>query len=158
SLKGPQFATNRRVLAEAGPAIERFFTSGLLELKSKLGPVLWQMAPTKKFDPADFAAFLALLPPELDGRRLHHVVAVRHESFVVPSFTELLRKFWVGVAVIDSEKHPLIADITADFVYARLQRTSEKEKSGYPSRALALWAKRARQWAAADAPDDLAVL
>jgi uncharacterized protein YecE (DUF72 family) len=60
--------------------------------------------------------------------------------------------------VIDSEKHPLIADITADFVYARLQRTSEKEKSGYPSRALALWTKRARQWAAGDAPDDLAVL
>ena len=158
SLKGPQFATNRRVLAEAGPAIERFFASGLLELKSKLGPVLWQMAPTKKFDPADFAAFLALLPPELDGRRIRHVVEVRHESFVVPSFIELLRKFSVGVAVIDSEKHPLIADITADFVYARLQRTSEKEKSGYPSRALALWTKRARQWAAGDAPDDLAVL
>jgi uncharacterized protein YecE (DUF72 family) len=158
SLKGPQFATNRRVLAEAGPAIERFFASGLLELKSKLGPVLWQMAPTKKFDPADFAAFLALLPPELDGRHIRHVVEVRHESFVVPSFIELLRKFSVGVAVIDSEKHPLIADITADFVYARLQRTSEKEKSGYPSRALALWTKRARQWAAGDAPDDLAVL
>jgi uncharacterized protein YecE (DUF72 family) len=158
SLKGPQFATNRRVLAEAGPAIERFFASGLLELKSKLGPVLWQMAPTKKFDPADFAAFLALLPPELDGRHIRHVVEVRHESFVVPSFIELLRKFSVGVAVIDSEKHPLIADITADFVYARLQRTSEKEKSGYPSRALALWTKRAHQWAAGDAPDDLAVL
>lgn len=158
SLKGPQFATNRRVLAEAGPAIERFFASGLLELKSKLGPVLWQMAPSKKFDPADFAAFLALLPPELDGRHIRHVVEVRHESFVVPSFIELLRKFSVGVAVIDSEKHPLIADITADFVYARLQRTSEKEKSGYPSRALALWTKRARQWAAGDAPDDLAVL
>jgi len=158
SLKGPQFATNRRVLAEAGPAIERFFASGLLELKSKLGPVLWQMAPSKKFDQADFAAFLALLPAEVDGRPIRHVVEVRHESFVVPSFVELLRKFSVGVAVIDSEKHPLIADITADFVYARLQRTSEKEKSGYPSRALALWAKRARQWAAGDAPNDLAVV
>jgi uncharacterized protein YecE (DUF72 family) len=158
SLKGPQFATNRRVLAEAGPAIERFFASGPRELKSKLGPVLWQMAPSKKFDPADFAAFLALLPPELDGRPIRHVVEVRHESFVVPSFIELLRKFSVAVAVVDSGKHPLIADITADFVYARLQRTSEKEKSGYPSRALAVWAKRARQWAAGGAPNDLAVL
>src|SRR5256886_3377401 len=79
SLKGPQFATNRRVLAEAGPAIERFFASGLLELKSKLGPVLWQMAPSKKFDPPDFAAFLALLPPELDGRSIRHVVEVRQD-------------------------------------------------------------------------------
>ncbi len=158
SLKGPQFATNRRVLAEAGPAIERFFASGLLELKSKLGPVLWQMAPSKKFDPADFAAFLALLPPELDGRSIRHVVEVRHESFLVPSFIALLRKFSVAVAVVDSDKHPLIADVAADFVYARLQRTCEKEKSGYPARALALWAKRARQWGAGGAPDDLAAL
>ncbi len=82
SLKGPQFATNRRVLAEAGPSIERFFASGVLELKSKLGPILWQMAPTKKFDPADFAAFLALLPPQVDGMVIRHAVEVRHESFV----------------------------------------------------------------------------
>ena len=96
SLKGPQFATNRRVLAEAGPSIERFFASGLLELKSKLGPVLWQMAPTKKFDPADFAGFLALLPRTVDGRPMRHAVEVRHESFLVPAFIELLRKFSVG--------------------------------------------------------------
>jgi len=155
SLKGPQFATNRRVLAEAGPSIERFFASGVLELKSKLGPVLWQMAPTKKFDPQDFAAFLALLPPRLDGRPLRHVVEVRHESFLAPAFIELLRKFSVAAVVVESDKHPLIADVTADFVYARLQRTSEKEKTGYPSRALELWADRARSWAAGAAPDDL---
>jgi uncharacterized protein YecE (DUF72 family) len=156
SLKGPQFATNRRVLAEAGPSIERFFASGVLELKSKLGPVLWQMAPTKKFDPADFAAFLALLPKSLDGRPIRHAVEVRHESFVVPAFIELLRKFSVAVVVVESDKHPLIADITGDFVYARLQRTSAKEKTGYPPHALDLWAKRARNWAAGGAPDDLA--
>src|SRR5258705_4441334 len=96
SLKGPQFATNRRVLAEAGPAIERFFASDLLELKSKLGPVLWQMAPHKKFDPADFAAFLALLPAKFGGRPIRHVLEVRHESFLVSSFIELLRKFSVA--------------------------------------------------------------
>ena len=96
SLKGPQFATNRRVLAEAGPSIERFFTSGVLELKSKLGPMLWQMAPTKKFDPEDFAAFLALLPPQLDGRPIRHAVEVRHESFLDAAFIELLRKHLGG--------------------------------------------------------------
>src|SRR5262245_57403973 len=118
SLKGPQFATNRRVLAEAGQSIERFFASGVLELKSKLGPVLWQMAPTKKFDPEDFAGFLALLPPRLDGRPIRHVVEVRHESFLVPAFIELLRKFSVAVVVVVYDKHPLIAAVTADFVYA----------------------------------------
>jgi uncharacterized protein YecE (DUF72 family) len=158
ALKGPQFATNRRVLAEAGESIERFFGSGVLELKSKLGPVLWQMAPTKKFDPADFAAFLALLPRRLGDQTIRHAVEVRHESFLVPAFIELLRKFAVAVVVVESEKHPLIADVTGDFVYTRLQRTSEAEKTGYPPRALDLWAKRARLWAGGGAPEDLATI
>jgi uncharacterized protein YecE (DUF72 family) len=158
SLKGPQFATNRRVLAEAGESVDRFFASGVLELKSKLGPILWQMAPTKKFDPEDFEAFLALLPPNLDGRAIRHVVEVRQESFLTPSFIELLRKFSVGVVLVESDKHPLIADVTGDFVYARLQRTSEKEKTGYAPKALDTWAKRAKTWADGGAPDDLATI
>jgi len=83
---------------------------------------------------------------------------VRHASFLVPAFIELLRKFSVAVVVVESDKHPLIADVTGDFVYARLQRTSEKEKAGYPPRGLDLWAKRARSWAAGGAPDDLATI
>ena len=158
SVKGPQFATNRRVLAEAGSSIERFFASGVLELKSKLGPVLWQMAPTKKFDPEDFAGFLALLPPQLEGRAIRHVVEVRHESFLAPAFIELLRKFSVAAVVVESDKHPLIADLTSDFVYARLQRTSAKEQTGYPPKALDTWAKRAQAWEKGDAPDDLAAI
>ena len=155
SVKGPQFATNRRVLAEAGESIERFFGSGVLELKSKLGPILWQMAPTKKFDPEDFEGFLALLPKELDGRAIRHVVEVRQASFLVPAFIDLLRKFSVAVVLVESGKHPLIADVTSDFIYARLQGTSEKENTGYPVKALDLWAKRAQTWAVGGAPDDL---
>jgi len=158
SLKGPQFATNRRVLAEAGSSIERFFASGVLELKSKLGPILWQMAPTKRFDPEDFAAFLALLPPKLDGQAIRHVVEVRHESFLVPAFIELLKKHSVAVVLVESGKHPLIADVTGDFVYLRLQGTAEKVKTGYPPAALDGWAKRAKTWEAGGAPDDLAVI
>lgn len=155
SLKGPRYATHRRVLAEAGSSIERFFSSGVLELKAKLGPVLWQFPPTKAFDPDDFAAFLALLPQRLDGRPIRHAVEVRHDSFVVPGFIELLRKFSVAIALIDSDKHPLIADVTSDFVYARLQRTSESMKAGYAPRALAAWTERAQAWAEGGAPDDL---
>jgi uncharacterized protein YecE (DUF72 family) len=155
SVKGPQFATNRRVLAEAGDSIERFFNSGVLELKSKLGPILWQMAPTKQFVPEDFASFLALLPKTLDGRAIRHVVEVRQQSFLVPEFIELLRKHAVAVVLVESGKHPLIPDVTSDFIYARLQGTSEKEKTGYSAKALDAWAKRARQWEAGGAPDDL---
>ena len=156
SLKGPRYATHRRVLAEARESIERFLAGGVLELRGKLGPILWQLHPAKKFEPKDFAAFLALLPHRLDGKPIRHVVEVRQASFVVPEFIALLREHSVAVVLADSAKHPLIPDVTADFVYARLQRTSEKEEAGYPARALDLWAERARRWAAGTAPDDLA--
>ncbi len=155
SLKGPRFATHRRVLAEAGDSIKRFFASGVLELKGKLGPILWQFHPGKKYEEGDFAAFLSLLPQQLDGRALHHVVEVRHESFLVASFIELLRRFSIAVALVDSEKHPLIADMTSGFIYARLQRCSEAVATGYPPRDLTAWAKRAQSWADGKAPADL---
>jgi uncharacterized protein YecE (DUF72 family) len=158
SLKGPRFTTHRRVLAEAGESVERFFSSGVTELKGKLGPILWQFHPGKKFEPDDFAAFLALLPQRLDGTPIRHAVEVRHESFLTPAFIALLRKFSVAPVLVESDKHPLIADVTGDFVYARLQRTSEKEKTGYPARALDIWAKRARSFADGGAPDDLTTI
>jgi uncharacterized protein YecE (DUF72 family) len=158
SLKAPRFATHRRVLAEAGESIERFFSSGVTELKGKLGPILWQLHPGKKFEPDDFAAFLALLPRRLDGKPIRHAVEVRHESFLAPAFIALLREFSVAPVLVESDKHPLIADVTSDFIYARLQRTSEKEKAGYSARSLDEWAKRAQTFADGGAPDDLATI
>src|SRR6202044_2014000 len=93
ALKGPRFATNRRVLKEAGDSIKRFLDSGLTELGEHLGPLLWQFAPTKKFDAADFGGFLQLLPDKFDGRALRHVIEVRHDSFRTAEFVALLRKF-----------------------------------------------------------------
>jgi uncharacterized protein YecE (DUF72 family) len=158
SVKGPRFTTHRRVLAEAGESIERFFASGVLELKEKLGPILWQCHPSKKFEEDDFAAFLAQLPQRIDGRAIRHAVEVRHESFLKASLIELLRKFSVAVAVVESDKHPLIADVTSDLVYVRLQRTSEAITTGYPPHALDAWAKRAQDWANGGVPDDLSTI
>jgi uncharacterized protein YecE (DUF72 family) len=155
SLKGPRFATNRRVLAEAGESIERFFGSGVLELKQKLGPIFWQMAPTKTLQPEDFEAFLSLLPRQADGKPIRHAIEVRHKSFVTPEFITLLRKHSVAPVLVDSEKHPLIADVTSDFVYARLQRTAENIPTGYTPTALATWAKRAQTFADGAASEDL---
>jgi uncharacterized protein YecE (DUF72 family) len=98
SLKAPRYATNRKVLADAGETIERFFSGGVLELKHKLGAINWQFMPTKKFDPEDFEAFLKLLPKEAGGFSLRHAVEVRHESFLSPEFVALVRKH--GVAII----------------------------------------------------------
>jgi uncharacterized protein YecE (DUF72 family) len=148
SLKGPRFLTHRTELASAAPFMERFFASGFLELKDKLGPILWQLAPFQQFDPADFAAFLALLPAELGGRRVRHVVEVRHSSFRTDAFVDLLRRHRVAVAMVDDAKHPAFDELTADFAYLRLRRCAEDEPTGYPPEELDRWAGQLRAWSA----------
>lgn len=155
ALKAPRFATNRRVLAEAAPSIEKFFASGVLELKEKLGPINWQFMATKKFDPDDFAAFLALLPKDIDGRTIRHAVEVRHESFGSSDFIALVREHQVAVITAGDSEFPQFADITAPFVYARIMGTTEGEEHGYSPAALELWTERAKSWAAGKVPDGL---
>ena len=156
SLKAPRFAMNRTVLAEAGGTITRFFNSGLTELKGKLGPINWQFLPTKKFEPADFEAFLTLLPREIAGRALRHAVEVRHESFRTPGFIALARKYGVAVVIAGDSSYPQIADLTAPFVYARIMGTKATEADGYSEASLKHWAARTRAWASGSAPDDMA--
>ncbi len=158
AVKGPRFATNRRVLAEAGPSIERFFTTGVTELKGKLGPVNWQFATTKRFDPDDFGAFLKLLPASVDGLAIRHAVEVRNETFRDPNFVALARSAGVAVVIAGDSEFPQIADVTAPFVYARIMGTSEGERLGYPAKTLDLWAQRAKAWAAGQAAPGLETL
>ncbi|MBA2589309.1 MAG: DUF72 domain-containing protein [Alphaproteobacteria bacterium] len=152
TLKGPRFATNRRVLAEAGESITRFFDSGVTELKDKLGPVNWQFMATKKFDAGDFEAFLKLLPKKVDGRAIRHAVEVRHDSFKDPAFVALCRKHGAAIVFGADSEFPLIGDVTADFVYARIMGTQAKEKLGYPSAILKKWAERAHDWEKGESP------
>ncbi len=156
SLKGPRYAVNRRVLAQAGDSVARFVESGISELGDRLGPLLWQFAPTKAFDEADFGAFLELLPRRLDGQHLRHVVEVRHDSFKNPAFVALLRRHAIPVVYAEHATYPAIADLTGEFVYARLQKGQEKLKTGYPPKAIEAWAARAAIWASGGAPNDLA--
>jgi uncharacterized protein YecE (DUF72 family) len=155
SLKAPRYATNRKVLADAGETIERFLASGVLLLRQKLGPINWQFAPTKKFDADDFEAFLKLLPASIEGQTLRHALEVRHDSFRTPEFVALARKHKVAIVLAADSEYPQIADITAPFVYARIMGTSDKHAKGYSTKALDAWAERARQLAAGTTPDDL---
>lgn len=155
ALKAPRFATHRRVLAEAGDSIERFFRSGVMELKKKLGPINWQFATTKQFDVEDFEAFLRLLPKRVDGQPVRHALEVRHESFKRAEFVALAREHGVAIVVAGDSVHPQIADITAPFVYARIMGTVESEALGYSDAALDAWAQRARVWSSGTMPDDL---
>ena len=158
TVKGPRFATNRRVLAESGDSIEKFFASGVTELKEKLGPLNWQFMATKKFDPADFEAFLKLLPKKVNGLAIRHAVEVRHDSFKDKDFVALCRKYGVAIITGADSDFPVIADVTADFVYARIMGTKAGEKLGYPRAALAKWAERAKSWEKGEAPKDLPLL
>ncbi|WP_082779119.1 DUF72 domain-containing protein [Burkholderia sp. PAMC 28687] len=155
SLKAPRFSTNRRVLSEAGESVERFLASGVLELQDKLGPINWQFATTKQFDPKDFEGFLKLLPAKVEGHPIRHAVEVRHESFRDEAFVALARKYGVAIVMSGDSDYPQIADVTAPFVYARIMGTTEGEAQGYDSAALDLWTKRARDWAQGATPKGL---
>ncbi len=155
SVKASRYATNRTVLAEAGESVARFCASGIAELGPKLGPVLWQFAPFKRFDPDDCERFLALLPASVAGLRLRHVLDVRHESFRVPEFLALVRRYKVATVFSDSDEVPSFADLSADFVYARLMRSAASHTTGYSAPALDEWAARARLWAQGAEPPDL---
>ncbi len=155
SLKGHRFVTNRRLLAGAGKSVAFFLKQGIVELGEKLGPILWQLAPTKKFDANDIDAFLKLLPEKQDGVKLSHALEVRHQSFVVPEFISLARKHNVAIVYADHATYPAIADVTGDFIYARLQTGEDDVPTCYQPKALDQWVTRAKTWAAGTAPDDL---
>jgi uncharacterized protein YecE (DUF72 family) len=155
SVKASQYSTNRKVLGEAGESIERFLGSGLGELGDKLGPIVWQFATTKVFDPLDFAAFLALLPVKLGSLRLRHAVEVRHPSFMTETFMALARRHKVAVVFADSDSYPSFADTSADFVYARLMKTEPQQPAGYAPERISFWADCARTWADGQEPSGL---
>lgn len=155
SVKASRFATNRRILAESGDSIARFIDSGIAELGKKLGPIVWQFAPTKQFVADDFEAFLTLLPDAVEGVKLRHVLEVRHESFMCDDYLKLARKFKAATVYTDSPKFPSFADPTADFAYARLMNAQAKLKTGYAPKDLDGWAARATAWAGGSVPDDL---
>jgi len=155
SLKAPRFATNRKVLADAGRSIERFFASGLMNLKEKLGPINWQLPPFKKFAPEDFRAFLALLPVAVEGRPVRHAVEVRHESFRSAEAVALAREHRVALVIAGDSDYPQIADPTAPFVYARIMGTRDGAELGYSDDELDRWAARAKAWASGGAAEGL---
>ena len=156
ALKASRFCTNRKVLADGAESIERFLGQGLTGLGDKLGPILWQLAPTKRFDAGEIEDFLALLPASRDGIALRHAIEPRHGTFKHPDFVALARKAGVAIVIAEHETYPQVADLSADFVYARLQCAKEAEPLGYGAKALDRWAGVAKGWAKGESPAGLA--
>lgn len=176
--KGNRFITHTLRLRDAAKPLANVLASGVFALREKLGPFLWQLPPNFQFDAERLEAFLSLLPHdteaalalartheprmndrallEIDRKRmLRHAIEVRHESFMVPAFIALLRKYKVALVVADTAgKWPYFEDVTADFVYVRLHGDAELYASGYSDTALARWAGRISAWSAGGQPDD----
>ena len=148
SIKANRFATNRKVLATAGESIARFVGSGIDQLGDKLGPILWQFMPTKRFDAEDFAAFLKLLPREAGGRPLWHVIDARHESFDCMQYLDLARRHGCSTVHTDSDKFPNIIDEQGELAYLRLMRSESACPTGYATALLDQWAAGCRAWVA----------
>ena len=158
AVKGSRFTTNRRELASAGESLERYFAQGMAELGDRLGPIFWQLPHTKKFDAADLEGFFSLLPKELNGIPLRHALEPRHDSFCTPAYPALLRKHGVANVYAKHNRYPEIADLSTDFVYARLQTGDDACETAYPPAELDDWAGVLKGWAAGDAPSGLPII
>jgi len=151
SLKAHRFTTHRRDLGTAAESVAHFVGSGLAELGDKLGPIVWQFMPTKVFDPQQVEAFLELLPREVGGRPLRHVLDVRHPSFATEEYLELLARHGCTTVYTDSEKFPAIPHAKNGLAYLRLMRSEADCPTGYEPGELKRWAQGAREWVGLDA-------
>ncbi len=155
SVKAPRYAVTRRSAPEARDSIRRFFDSGVAALGEKLGPILWQFPASRKYEPEFFEDFLSALPKEEEGVVLRHAIEVRNDSFKTSAFVALARAHRAAIVIAGDSDFPLIADVTAPFIYARIMGTQATRRIGYGPAQLDVWAERALTWAAGDAPDDL---
>lgn len=178
SLKGGRYITHMLRLRRIEEPLANYFASGVFNLREKLGPILWQFPPNFKYDRERMESFLRLLPRDTEAacslarkrsawmkgrvrlavdacRPLRHAVEIRHESFLDPSFIELLREQRIALAIAETAgQWPMVQDVTADFIYMRLHGDKELYRSGYSDRALSRWAQRIRAWHGGSEPAD----
>jgi uncharacterized protein YecE (DUF72 family) len=178
AVKGPRYLTHMLRLRDIGAPLANFLASGVLRLGPKLGPVLWQLPPTMRYDAERIEAFLSLLPTDTGqalamarrreigrmrgrsalaidhSRPMRHAMEVRHASFCDPAFLAQLRRHRVAWVVADTAgKWPYAEDVTSDFVYIRLHGDTELYASGYGEAALDRWAHAIRRWSSGGEPD-----
>ncbi len=178
AVKGNRFITHMLKLRGIDTPLANVLASGVLALREKLGPILWQFPPQLRFEPDKVESFLRMLPRdtgealalarghddkmrgrewlEIDAvRPLRHAIEIRHDSFRDDAFIALLRTYNVALVVADSAgKFPDDEDVTADFMYIRLHGEHELYASGYEDDALARWANKIRLWSEGKQPPD----
>jgi uncharacterized protein YecE (DUF72 family) len=178
SMKGGRYITHMLKLKNVETPLANFFASGVLCLKEKLGPILWQFPPNFGFSAERFERFFEMLPKDTEQaaklarnhdaklkhgawtktdkcRTIRYAVEFRHDTFLVPEFVKLLRKYRIALCAADTaQRFPYAEDVTADFMYIRLHGAEELYVSGYTDSALRWWAERIRAWSGGGEPAD----
>lgn len=177
AVKGGRFITHFKALANVETALANFFASGVLRLREKLGPVLWQVPARMRFDAGRIRAFLEMLPRDtaaaarmarrhdarLEGRawtrvdrsrRLRHAFEARSAELFTPEMVRIARDTGTALVVSDAASWPRTEEVTAGFVYVRLHGSTETYASRYGERELDDWAERIRRWRGGAEPED----
>jgi uncharacterized protein YecE (DUF72 family) len=177
SVKANRYITHIRRLNNIATPLANFFASGVLELKEKLGPILWQFPPSLRFDPERFETFFKMLPHNFGAAKkladkcewefeksqvwknpdwpVRHAIEIRNMSFLNPLFIELLNKYRIALVFADTAgKWPYMEDVTTDFIYLRLHGDEEIYVSGYDRPTLNFWAERIKAWRSGGEPKD----
>lgn len=166
AIKAPKYITHERRLKDIATPVANFLASGILALKDKLGPLLWQLPPHLPYDVVRIKAFLEGLPHttkdavkiagnhsewmaercylETDiDRPLRHALEVRHHSYVNDEFLSLMKEHKVAIVIGDTAgKWPMIEHITGSMIYIRLHGDEELYPKGYTKQALKSWAAK----------------
>lgn len=178
AVKGGRYITHMKRLRDIEVPLANFFASGVLLLREKFGPLLWQFPPNLHYDADRFEKFFRLLPrdtrtaaelgshhdrrlrgrthlPIDRNRRLRHAVEIRHPSFLQEEFIAQLRSHHIALVVAESAgKWPLVHDVTANFMYCRLHGDKKLYRSGYGLPALKRWTARIAAWNRGSEPED----
>jgi uncharacterized protein YecE (DUF72 family) len=177
AVKGSRFITHNKKLRNTDAALANFFASGILRLKEKLGPLLWQLPPILKYDEERMEGFFSLLPRttaeaarlgrthdyRVEGRSwtkagrnraIRHAIEPRHTSFFTESFARLCRRYGIAIVFSDSASWPYTEEVTADFVYLRLHGSQQTYASRYSDSELDEWADRIKAWRRGSQPSD----
>src|ERR1044072_926385 len=170
SVKGARYITHMKRLRDVRIPLANFFASGVLALREKLGPIVWQFPPQFRWNRERFVEFFRLLPRDMgeaarlarkhddklkaraflkvdERRTLRYAVEIRHSIFMVAEFFEILRQHNIAFVVADTAgKWPYAENLTADFIYVRLHGDKKLYVSGYGDDAIVRWADRIGYW------------
>jgi len=141
AVKGSRFITHMIKLKDAQRGLTNFMPRAE-RLRSKLGPILWQLPPGWKVNVERLEEFLSILPKEH-----RYTFELRNETWMTDEVLELLKKYNAAFCIYELAGYHSPIELTADWTYVRLHGpTSFKYQGSYSDAQMEEWAERIRGW------------